>query len=134
MNIEWLAQYNLLEPADMQILNDPKKYILEPGGSIYLARVGDQIVGTAAIVPEHDGIYELVKMAVAQDFQRQGISKLLLETCLNRARAIKAKKVILFSNHQLKAALGLYERFGFKYIPVEDSPFLTADIKMELVL
>jgi hypothetical protein len=28
----------------------------------------------------------------------------------------------------------LYEKYGFQHVPVVDSPFLTADVRMELVL
>jgi ribosomal protein S18 acetylase RimI-like enzyme len=58
----------------------------------------------------------------------------LIETCLQKAKEIGAKKLSLFSNHQLLTALKLYEKYGFYYVEVEDSPFETADIKMELVL
>jgi hypothetical protein len=34
----------------------------------------------------------------------------------------------------LKTALALYEKYGFQHVAVEDSPFATADVKMELVL
>jgi putative acetyltransferase len=64
----------------------------------------------------------------------QGVGRKLIDTCISKAVALGAKKVELFSNHQLAQALKLYERVGFKYVPVVDSPFVTADIKMELVL
>jgi hypothetical protein len=35
---------------------------------------------------------------------------------------------------QTRSALKLYKRVGFKYVPVVDTPFLTADIKMEMLL
>jgi len=134
LNIEWLDRYHLTESHDLQILDDPRKTILERGGVIYLAKIENGIVGSAALIKEHDDVYELAKMAVATDYRGMGISKLLLEKCLEKARELKASKIILFSNHQLKAALGLYEKYGFKHVPVVDSPFLTADVKMELVL
>jgi len=83
---------------------------------------------------EHDGVFELAKMAVAKKYQGKGISKLLLQRCLQEAKNLHAQKVTLFSNHQLQTALKLYEQFGFRHIFVEDSPFLTADVKMELAL
>jgi putative acetyltransferase len=134
LNVEWLERYGLLEPHDVEILDHPKEMIIDNGGFIYLAESNGAIIGSAALMKEHDGVYELVKMAVAENFRGKGISKLLLEACLQQAKTIKARKIILFSNHQLKAALGLYEKYGFNYIEVEDSPFLTADIKMELDL
>lgn len=134
LNMEWLDRYHLTEKRDLEALDQPRKNIIDDGGFIYLARVNGQIVGSAALIQEHDHVYELAKMAVAIDHRKKGISNLLLDACLGKARQLHAEKIILFSNHQLKAALGLYEKYGFRYIPVEHSPFLTADIKMELVL
>jgi ribosomal protein S18 acetylase RimI-like enzyme len=57
-----------------------------------------------------------------------------METCLNKAKELGVKKLVLFSNHQLKMALGLYEKYGFRHVEVKDSPFETADVKMELIL
>jgi N-acetylglutamate synthase-like GNAT family acetyltransferase len=134
LNAEWLELYNLMETHDMEILDDPEKHILAEGGVIYLAKSGEQIVGSAALIKESNGIYELAKMAVSTKFRKQGISTLLLQQCIAHARALNAQKITLFSNHQLTSALALYEKFGFQYIPLKNSPFLTADIKMELVL
>jgi putative acetyltransferase len=132
LNLEWLDKYNLREEADMIVLNNPQEMVIDKGGVIYLAKAGDEVVGTAALIYEGHGIYELAKMSVTKNWQGHGISKLLLEKCLAKANELNAKKVELFSNHQLKNALKLYEKYGFGYIEMKDSPFETADIKMEL--
>jgi len=67
------------------------------------------------------------------EYRGKGISKNLLNRCLEEAKERKATKVFLFSNSQLKTALKLYEKYGFSYVDVTDAPFLTADIKMELI-
>ena len=134
LNLEWLHKYNLAEGPDLLVLNNPRSTIIDTGGCIFLAIENNTIAGTAALIKEHGGVYELAKMTVAPAFRGRGISKILLARCLEEAEKLKAKKVILFSNHQLTTALRLYEQFGFKNIPVEDSPFETADVKMELVL
>ncbi|QNA42890.1 GNAT family N-acetyltransferase [Lacibacter sediminis] len=134
LNLEWLDKYNLREEADMVVLNDPQGMIVDKGGVIYLAKAADEIVGTAALIHEGDQVYELAKMSVTEQWQGKGISKLLLETCLQKANELGAVKIELFSNHQLKNALKLYEKYGFEYIEMKDSPFETADIKMELIL
>src|SRR5712672_1924091 len=46
----------------------------------------------------------------------------------------KAKKIFLYSNSQLQTALKLYEKYGFRHVPVTGAPFVTADVKMELIL
>ena len=134
LNLEWLDKYNLTESHDLMVLDDPQGTILDKGGFIWLAKVDNMIVGSAALMKEHENEYELAKMAVTSDYRGKGISKQLIETCLEKAKETGAKKLTLFSNHQLQTALKLYEKYGFYYVEVIDSPFETADVKMELAL
>ena len=132
LNMEWLVKYNLAEELDLCVLANPSEEILRPGGFIWIAVDNGVVIGTAALVKSGHHEYELAKMSVAVPYRGKGIGRKLIETCLERARQIGAEKVTLYSNHQLGAALKLYETLGFHYVPVVDSPFVTADIKMEL--
>jgi len=134
LNLEWLKKYQLLETHDLIMLEQPRKIIIDRGGYIFLAKEGNEIVGSAALIKEHEGEYELAKMAVSTLHQGQGISKLLMEKCLDKAKEIRAKKIMLFSNSQLKTAINLYSKYGFQHVPLVNSPFVTADVRMELVL
>lgn len=134
INEEWLAGYGLLESHDVEVLTNPRATILDQGGVIFLAELDHQIVGTAALMKEDDGVYELVKMGVIAGYRGRGISRLLLNACLEKARELGARKIILFSNSRLTTAIALYEKYGFMHIPVTGSPFETADVKMELRL
>ena len=134
LNLEWLERYRLTESHDLEVLDDPRGTILNNGGQIYLAKEGSTVVGSAAIINEGEGVYELAKMAVAPMYRGKGISKMLIEKCLEAAKQLNAKKLILFSNSQLTTAISLYKKYGFKHIDVTDAPFLTADVKMELSL
>ena len=132
MNLDYLDKYNLTESHDMIILNNPEENVIKSGGFIWLAKAGDEIVGTVGIMPEGHGIFELIKMCVAESWRGRGISKLLMETCLQKVKELGGEKLFLFSNHQLQTALKLYAKYGFKNVEVTDSPFETADVKMEL--
>lgn len=142
LNLEWLVHYNLLEPLDQEVIDDPQSTIIDKGGYIYLARFisddGDinagRIVGTAALCLEHDGIYEFAKMSVAPELRGQGIGNKLIAHCLEKARDLGIKKLMLWSNSRLQPAIAMYTKFGFRHIPVVDSPFVNADVKMELDL
>jgi len=134
LNLEWLEKYNLTESHDLEVINHPKEAVLDKGGYIFLAREVDRIVGTAGIANEGDSIYELVKMTVAPAFRGQGISKMLIEKCLDKARELKAKKIFLYSNSQLQTAIALYKKYGFVHVDASNSPLLSADVKMELAL
>ncbi len=134
LNLEWLDKYQLTESHDLLILDNPQKMILERGGFIWLAKAEYEIIGSAAIVNEGEGIFQLAKLSVTQSWQGNRIGQLLIETCLLKVREVGAKKIVLFSNHQLTKALSLYKKYGFKHIEVVESPFLTSDVKMEFVL
>ncbi len=134
LNIAWLDKYHLTEAYDLNILNSPEKTIINKGGFIWLAKTENKIIGTAAIIKESDSVFELAKMSVDEAFRGKGISKLLIEVCIAKARQIGVGKLELFSNHQLQTALGLYKKYGFYQVDVKDSPFATADVKMEMNL
>jgi GNAT superfamily N-acetyltransferase len=134
LNLEWLDHYNLTESHDLMILDDPEGKVLNNGGFIWMAETDGKIVGSAGLMKEHEGVYELVKMTVTASYQGKGISRLLIEKCLAKARELGVKKLMLFSNHQLQRAIGLYEKYGFYHVAVENSPMETADVKMELIL
>lgn len=134
LNLEWLEKYNLTESHDLEIINHPKETILDGGGCIYLARSDDKIVGTAGLANAGNGVYELVKMAVAPAFRGKGISRMLMDKCLNKAKELNAKKIFLYSNSQLTTAISLYKKYGFIHVDATGSPLLTADVKMELSL
>jgi N-acetylglutamate synthase-like GNAT family acetyltransferase len=134
LNLEWLDKYHLTEAYDLEILDHPEEKVIAGGGCIFLAIDGERVVGTAGLAKEHEGFFELIKMTVDPAWQGRGISKMLVDRCLDAAKKLKAKKIFLFSNSQLITAIKLYEKYGFRQVEVTDSPMLTADVKMELDL
>lgn len=134
LNLEWLDKYLLTEEADLLMLNEPNKEIIDTGGCIYLAKHAEEIVGSAALIRSGISEYELAKMTVTESFRGKGISKLLLKKCLNKAAQAGAVKIYLVSNSKLSPAISLYEKFGFRHVPVVDTHYSNADIRMELYL
>jgi ribosomal protein S18 acetylase RimI-like enzyme len=53
---------------------------------------------------------------------------------MEEAKKMKGIKIFLYSSSKLQTAIKLYEKYGFQHVAVTDAPFLTADIKMELLL
>ncbi len=134
LNLAWLEKYHLTESHDLEILDDPEGTVLKEGGCIFLAIRDNELIGTAGLKKQAEKEYELVKMSVEPAFHGKGIGKRLLEKCLAEAKDRKARKIILFSNSQLKTAIRLYEKYGFRHVEVTGTPLLTVDVKMELVL
>jgi ribosomal protein S18 acetylase RimI-like enzyme len=113
LNLEWLQAYFSVEPIDEEILSRPEQHILGPGGFVFLARLGDEIVGTCALIRRPRGRWELSKMAVTTRHRGLGIGEKLLRRALAQFVALDARQLYLESHHSLASALRLYERHGF---------------------
>lgn len=134
LNKAWIEQYFELEPVDLEVLGDPQKFIIDHGGYIFFAKVNNDIVGTFAMVKQDEGVFELSKMAVSPEWQGRKIGNSMISFCIAEARKLGARKLILYSNTLLRPAIHLYEKFGFKEIPLGQSEFRRTNIKMELNL
>ena len=134
LNVEWLDKYELTEPADISMLENYQSEILDTGGAIFLAKAGNEIVGSAALIQEKPGEFELAKMAVTEAWQGKGISKMLIEKCIGKAKDLGAVKLFLVSNSKLSTALSLYEKYGFVNVSVVDNHYTNADVRMELIM
>ena len=118
LNREWIERFFVLEPADLAVLGDPQAAIIDPGGMIYFALIGDEVVGTCAVMPHGAGTLELAKMGVSPAAQGRGIGRLLGEACVAFARSTPAHTLMLASNATLTPAIHLYERLGFRHAPM----------------
>ena len=134
LNVAWLQKYFYVEPIDKEMLADPKSYIIDKGGHIFFATIDEQVAGTFALMNLGDGSFELSKMAVDERYQGQNIGNQMLAFCLEKAMALGADKVILYSNTLLAPAIHLYKKFGFVEVPLGNVDYKRANIKMERVL
>lgn len=133
LNREWLDSFGLYEEPDGKHLYSPREYILDPGGEIFIAEEDGRVVGTCALVPVSDHVFEVAKLAVAHEARGQGLGRRLAELALNRARERGATRVVLLSSSKLGPALKLYESLGFEHRPLPGhQPYETADVYMEL--
>lgn len=113
LNVEWLEQYFQVEPVDLEVLDAPLEKIIDRGGAIFMARSGDEFVGTCALKHEGDGVYELTKMGVTGRRRGGGIGAALLEAAIDRFVMLGGRTLYLETNRILEPAIRLYERFGF---------------------
>ena len=130
LNVEWLEKHFYVEAIDHEVLSQPERMILKPGGFIFLARLGDEVVGTSALIKAKGG-FELSKMAVTERYQGLRIGHRLLEAAIAAFQKTGAKTLFLESNSKLKAAIRLYERNGFEHVPrPQASHYQRADVYM----
>lgn len=134
LSYEWLEKYVSVEPEDERILNNPKEVIIDNGGHIFFAKCEEEIVGTVSLIRVDENTYELAKLAVTERFQGLKIGNKLMEKCIQVANEEKIKLIILYTNHKLNSAIKLYEKYGFKHIPLTNNKYLESDLKMVLEL
>jgi GNAT superfamily N-acetyltransferase len=135
INEQWITRDFVMEEEDIKTVEDPEGYILKPGGKIFLALYNNKVVGTCGYQNFGDEGFEMIKMAVDEDFRGLKIGKILGEETLKKMKGYGAKRIFLFSNTKGSAtAVQLYYKLGFKEIPLGKADFQRADIKMELYL
>jgi DNA-binding MarR family transcriptional regulator/GNAT superfamily N-acetyltransferase len=131
LNVEWLERYFSVEPIDEEILSRPEQSILEPGGFVFLARFGAEIVGTCALIRRPRRQWELSKMAVTPRHRGLGIGKRLLRHVIAHFETLGGR-LFLESHRKLAPALRLYEAHGFVHAPRPKGPrhYARSDIYM----
>lgn len=86
-------------------------------GVLFLARLGDQIIGMATLmpVPDIDDLYgEVENVVVDKEYRGHGYSRLLMAAVIARARREKMSMLKLTSQPFRVEANGLYPSMGFK--------------------
>ena len=129
-NRVWIEELFEMEPVDEWVLTNPEKAILEPGGAILMALYNGVPVGTVGLRKLDEETYEFTKMAVDINFRRKGIAEAISYASFRKAKELGATRVILYSNTLNAGAIRLYEKIGFRHVPVENDIYKRADVKM----
>ncbi len=137
LNIAWISHYFQIEPADLRSLDDPRGYVVDPGGEIFFAvdEISSEVLGTCALLKIDLARAELAKMAVAESAKGEQLGWLLGRTVVEEATRRGFRVLFLESNRKLTPAITLYKKLGFKEKPFPTaSDYSRADIYMELPL
>jgi putative acetyltransferase len=105
------------------------------GSEYWIMEVDGNIVGGSGVFPTKGlpaGCCELVKLYLLPEARGKGLGKALIEKCFTSAGQFDFSQVYLETMPELKMAVGLYERCGFKYIdgPLGDSGHFGCDLWM----
>jgi len=135
INLEWIERFFAVEQKDRDVLGNPAKYILDPGGAILLAVDGETPMGVVALMVMGDGSVELAKMGVRPQAQGKGAGRMLIVAAIEKAREMGMRRIYIETNSRLGRALKLYHDAGFQ--PLTEtipSPYARADVQLELFL
>lgn len=78
--------------------------------------------------------YEISKLAVDPSAQGKGVAKQLFDAIFNYAKNNNISKLILETNTKLKAAMGLYNKYGFSEVKDFTPHYTRVNIKFEKLL
>ncbi|MEJ7766487.1 MAG: GNAT family N-acetyltransferase [Chitinophagaceae bacterium] len=108
----------------------------QQGAVYYVVEKYGEILGGAGIFPSSGlapGVCELSKMYLKKIARGLGLGKKLIETCLEFASQNGYSSVYLETMPELKKAVTLYQRFGFKFLkgPMGNTGHYGCDIWMQ---
>lgn len=137
LNEEWITKYFTIEDKDRQVFDDPEGRIIALGGAILMLESNGQVVGCCALIDRDSKTFEVAKMAVAEGHQGRGHGRILLQSCIDRARFCGKKRLFLETNSRLTPAVTMYRKSGFVELPAHawpQSDYARVDLVMELRL
>ncbi len=105
-------------------LLDIAGFYQQGNGNFWLAYVGEQVVGTIALLDIGQQQVALRKMFVHQDYRGKawGVSRTLLERAIAWAREQEVRDIYLGTTPQFKAAHRFYEKNGFVEVDQQELP------------
>lgn len=116
INAAWIEEMFRLEDTDREVLTDPRKHIIEPGGTIlFVEAQGLGIVGTCALQKTGATSFELTKMGVRSSIRGLKVGEFLLTAIIDRARQLGADPLYLLTSTRCEAAIHLYAKAGFRH-------------------
>ncbi|MCS3795785.1 GNAT family N-acetyltransferase [Niastella sp. OAS944] len=107
----------------------------QPGSIYYVAEENGVLIGGAGIYPSPGlptGTCELVKMYLSPAARGKGIGKGLIEKALAFAAEAGYRNVYIETMPELRKAMSVYEKFGFKYLdgPMGNTGHFGCDVWM----
>jgi GNAT superfamily N-acetyltransferase len=106
INAEWIGTMFRLEATDLQVLENPRRFIIDPGGAIlFVEAAGLGVIGTCALQKTGERSFELTKMGVRTSVRGLKAGEFLLAAVIGRAGALGAELLYLLTNSRCQAAV-----------------------------
>lgn len=120
----WIDLDLCFQGFEAELANLPGKYSA-PDGRLFLAMSDEKIAGCVALRKLEDGICEMKRLFVRDEFRGQKIGISLIEKIIATAQEIGYQKLRLDTYPpKMQKAVGLYESYGFREIaPYYHNPF-----------
>lgn len=134
LNTAWVERFFVMEEEDREILNHVEDY-LKKGGMIFFAVERERVLATCMVYPTGENVWEICKLAAAGQHTGKGAGSAVFKACMDYAAEHGAEKITLISNHILKQALHIYEKFGFRRVELNrGDEYERADVQCEYIV
>jgi len=119
----WLGVDLCFQNFEKELANLPGKYA-KPDGRLFLISVKNQTAGCIALRKIADGVCEMKRLYVREQFRGLGLGKMLIEKLIEEAQAVGYKKMRLDTlPDKMPPVVKLYKSYGFCEIsPYYDNP------------
>lgn len=94
-------------------------------GIFLVAKIGDVLVGTGALVPRSSGVGEIVRMSVAAKHRRTGIASAILSQLIAGAPRLGVRRIVLETTATWREVVAFYLANGFTITHDAEGPFGT---------
>jgi ribosomal protein S18 acetylase RimI-like enzyme len=120
----WFGLALCFQNFDEEVANLPDKYVL-PEGRLFLAFADENLAGCIALRKLEDGVCEMKRLFVKDEFRGQKIGIALIEKLFEEAKNIGYQKMRLDTfPAKMGKAVSLYESYGFREIaPYYHNPY-----------
>lgn len=134
LNTHWITGvFGGLEKEDLETFKHVEDEIAK-GGMVFFAVKNEEVMAACMTRNMGNGTWELCKLAANPEFRHQGAGKAVFETCMNYAIKHDAQRLFMISNSRLKAALHIYEEYGFQEVKLDDYEYERGDIAFEYLV
>jgi len=114
-------------PWDLLLDADPSRTRVESYLSSEFTRVAklnDAVIGVYVLVRHDPTTFELMNIAVSEEYRRSGLGRRLLGHAIGLAESKGARIIDVGTGNSSFAALAFYQRAGFRIIGVEPDFFV----------
>ena len=131
----WFGLDLCFQDFEGEVRDLPGKYAL-PDGRLLIAYVGDVAAGCIALRKLEEGVCEMKRLFVRDEFRGRGVGVALIERIIGEGRSIGYKKLRLDTfAPKMGKAIELYRSHDFREIPqYYDNPYAADVLFMELDL
>lgn len=111
-------EYGLDNTFEAYVAAPLSKFILNEDNRqrIWVVEAEGKVAGCIAIMKNEDSVAQLRWFILTPETRGRGIGKHLMEEAVNYSREVGYKRIILWTFSELKTAISLYTRWGFKKI------------------